>query len=190
MKIDTLAAPVLLGIILKEAALPPLQSLLDGPSTVFWVADSSQKEDSNEHHRHLTLNKNMDLFKQRLLSDLWWREQWSWDPQQFRIGHWWPIQDQNYELKNTHATLKCREKHQEIYHYKGIKQKTLARGARQLVVQLALETMSSSGLYSFSLTPTTNMGASLLGAEITTFLAPPWEQPNPKSHSFLVFRIK
>jgi len=23
---------------LKEAALPPLQSLLDGPSTVFWVA--------------------------------------------------------------------------------------------------------------------------------------------------------
>lgn len=35
----TLAAPVLLGIILKEAALPPLQSFIDGPSTVFWVAD-------------------------------------------------------------------------------------------------------------------------------------------------------
>ena len=32
---STLAAPVLLGMILNEAALPPLQSLLDGPSTVF-----------------------------------------------------------------------------------------------------------------------------------------------------------
>lgn len=32
---DTLAAPVLLGIMLKLAARPPLQSLLDGPSTVF-----------------------------------------------------------------------------------------------------------------------------------------------------------
>jgi hypothetical protein len=35
----TLAAPVLLGMMLKLAALPPLQSLADGPSTVFWVAD-------------------------------------------------------------------------------------------------------------------------------------------------------
>lgn len=35
----TLAAPVLLGMMLNEAALPPLQSLADGPSTVFWVAD-------------------------------------------------------------------------------------------------------------------------------------------------------
>ena len=50
---------------------------------------------------------------------------------------------------------------------------TLARGARQLVVQLALETMSMSDLYSFSLTPQTNMGASLLGAEMMTLLAPP-----------------
>jgi len=50
---------------------------------------------------------------------------------------------------------------------------TFASGARQLVVQLALEMMSNSGLYSFSLTPTTNMGASLLGAEMMTFLAPP-----------------
>jgi len=31
-----------------------------------------------------------------------------------------------------------------------------------------------SEVYLFSLTPTTNMGASLLGAEITTFLAPPY----------------
>jgi hypothetical protein len=54
-----------------------------------------------------------------------------------------------------------------------IMKRTLARGARQLVVQLALETMLMSDLYSFSLTPTTNMGASLLGAEMTTFLAPP-----------------
>jgi len=50
---------------------------------------------------------------------------------------------------------------------------TLAKGARQFVVQLALDTMSRSGLYSCSLTPTTNIGASLLGAEMTTFLAPP-----------------
>lgn len=50
---------------------------------------------------------------------------------------------------------------------------TFASGARQLVVQLALETISISGLYSFSFTPTTNIGASLLGAEIITFFAPP-----------------
>lgn len=50
---------------------------------------------------------------------------------------------------------------------------TLARGARQLVVQLALETISMLGMYVFSFTPTTNMGASAEGADITTFLAPP-----------------
>jgi len=33
-----LAAPVLLGMMLKLAALPPLQSLAEGTSTVFWVA--------------------------------------------------------------------------------------------------------------------------------------------------------
>ncbi|WVZ15836.1 hypothetical protein V8G54_013402 [Vigna mungo] len=51
---------------------------------------------------------------------------------------------------------------------------TFASGARQLVVQLALETTVISDLYSFSLTPTTNIGASLLGAEIITFFAPPF----------------
>jgi hypothetical protein len=34
----TLAAPVLLGMMLKLAALQPLQSLTEGTSTVFWVA--------------------------------------------------------------------------------------------------------------------------------------------------------
>lgn len=34
-----MAAPVLLGMMLKLAALPPLQSLLEGPSTVFCVAE-------------------------------------------------------------------------------------------------------------------------------------------------------
>jgi hypothetical protein len=34
----TLAAPVELGMMLCPAALPPLQSLADGPSTVFCVA--------------------------------------------------------------------------------------------------------------------------------------------------------
>ena len=43
-QIFTLAAPVLLGMMLNEAALPPLQSLLDGPSTVFWVADSQNNK--------------------------------------------------------------------------------------------------------------------------------------------------
>jgi len=41
-------------------------------------------------------------------------------------------------------------------------------------VQLALETMLISEVYLSSLTPTTNIGASLLGAEIITFLAPPY----------------
>lgn len=59
--------------------------------------------------------------------------------------------------------------------------RTFARGARQLVVQLALEMMLSSGLYSFSLTPTTNIGASLLGAEMMTFFAPPWESNQTNS---------
>ena len=50
---------------------------------------------------------------------------------------------------------------------------TLARGARQLVVQEALETTFSDGSYVSWFTPTTNMGASALGAEMITFLAPP-----------------
>jgi hypothetical protein len=55
-----------------------------------------------------------------------------------------------------------------------MQQHTFARGARQFVVQLALETMLISEVYLSSLTPTTNIGASLLGAEIITFLAPPY----------------
>lgn len=50
---------------------------------------------------------------------------------------------------------------------------TFANGARQLVVQLALETTSMLGVYVFSFTPITNIGASADGADITTFLAPP-----------------
>merc|ERR1719461_379586 len=50
---------------------------------------------------------------------------------------------------------------------------TLARGAKQLVVQEALDMTSMSGVYELSLTPMTNIGASAEGAEITTFLAPP-----------------
>lgn len=42
-----------------------------------------------------------------------------------------------------------------------------------MVVQLALETIFMLGLYEVSFTPTTNIGASADGAEITTFLAPP-----------------
>merc|ERR1712000_743224 len=42
---------------------------------------------------------------------------------------------------------------------------TLARGARQLVVQEALEMTGMSDLYSLLLTPMTNIGASAEGAE-------------------------
>merc|ERR1719431_77437 len=50
---------------------------------------------------------------------------------------------------------------------------TLASGARQLVVQEALETTLSLGSYFLWLTPITYMGASGEGAEISTFFAPP-----------------
>ena len=55
---------------------------------------------------------------------------------------------------------------------------TLASGARQLVVHDALETTCMSLVYPCSLTPITNIGvSSLAGAEMTTFLAPPWKWP-------------
>src|SRR5690606_36138158 len=49
---------------------------------------------------------------------------------------------------------------------------TLASGARQLVVQLALDTTFWEELYFSWFTPITNMGASAEGAEMITFLAP------------------
>merc|ERR1719194_321002 len=51
---------------------------------------------------------------------------------------------------------------------------TLASGARQLVVHDALERMLTSFVYQVWLTPITNMGASAEGAEMITFLAPPF----------------
>ena len=50
---------------------------------------------------------------------------------------------------------------------------TLARGARQLVVQEALETTVRLLSYLSWFTPITNIGASAEGAEMMTFLAPP-----------------
>ncbi len=50
---------------------------------------------------------------------------------------------------------------------------TLARGARQFVVQLALDTTLADPSYFLWFTPTTYMGASAEGAEMITFLAPP-----------------
>ena len=52
---------------------------------------------------------------------------------------------------------------------------TLARGARQLVVQEALEMTVYLGSYASRLTPQTNMGASAEGAEMITFFAPPFK---------------
>ena len=51
----------------------------------------------------------------------------------------------------------------------------MARGARQLVVQEAFDTMFWDGSYVSWLTPITNIGASPDGAEMTTFLAPPFK---------------
>ena len=52
--------------------------------------------------------------------------------------------------------------------------RTLAIGARQLVVHEALETTLSSALYSLWLTPNTKRGVSSFGgADIMTFFAPP-----------------
>jgi len=50
---------------------------------------------------------------------------------------------------------------------------TLASGARQLVVQEALETTFMLLSYFSLFTPITNIGASAEGAEMITFLAPP-----------------
>src|SRR5699024_8859916 len=50
---------------------------------------------------------------------------------------------------------------------------TLARGARQLVVQEALETNCMSGVYLSRFTPQTNMGvSSFAGPDMTTTFAP------------------
>merc|ERR1719426_504604 len=51
---------------------------------------------------------------------------------------------------------------------------TLASGPRQLVVHEALESTLTSLVYLVWLTPITNMGASAEGAEMITFLQPPW----------------
>ena len=52
---------------------------------------------------------------------------------------------------------------------------TLARGAKQLVVQDALLTILSELSYFSWFTPITNMGASAEGAEMMTLLAPPFK---------------
>merc|ERR1719238_544820 len=51
----------------------------------------------------------------------------------------------------------------------------LASGARQLVVHEAFESTLMSGVYLVWLTPITNIGASAEGAEMMTFLAPPFK---------------
>jgi hypothetical protein len=141
-----LAAPVLEGMMLKLAALPPLQSLAEGPSTVFWVATHKKKQENiNKHpHRNKYANKiNNYIYLIHLITTK-------------------PVPVMEWTVVIKPSTMP------------NLSLMTLARGARQLVVQLALETMSMSLVYSFSFTPTTNMGASLLGAEMITFLAPPF----------------
>ena len=50
----------------------------------------------------------------------------------------------------------------------------LASGAKQLVVQEALEMTVFLGSYESKFTPQTNIGASAEGAEMMTFFAPPF----------------
>ena len=52
---------------------------------------------------------------------------------------------------------------------------TLARGAKQLVVQEALLTILREWSYFLWFTPITNMGASAEGAEMMTLLALPFK---------------
>ena len=52
---------------------------------------------------------------------------------------------------------------------------TLARGAKQLVVQEALLTILRVLLYFSWFTPITNTGASAEGTEMMTLLAPPFK---------------
>ena len=52
-------------------------------------------------------------------------------------------------------------------------ERTLAIGAKQLVVHEALDTTFMEGSYFSKFTPHTNMGASGDGADTTTFFAPP-----------------
>src|SRR5699024_4842061 len=108
-KAQAFAAPVEEGMMLPEAALPPLQSFLEGPSTVFCVA---------------------------------------------------VVECTVVIRPSTMPNLSLR---------------TLVMGARQLVVQDALETTFMSGVYLSRFTPQTKVGVSLsfAGAEMTTFLAPP-----------------
>src|SRR5690606_16570580 len=105
--VTALAAPVDAGIMFNKALLPPLQSFLDGPSTVICVAVVA-----------CTVVINASSIP-------------------------------------------------KLSFY------SLSIGARQFVVQDALETILSDVFTSLWFTPITNMGALLEGAEITTFLAPP-----------------
>lgn len=70
------------------------------------------------------------------------------------------------------ATLRAQVNNMQI---QVLSLRTLASGARQLVVHDALETTSiEDGSYLSSLTPITNIGASADGAEMITFFAPPF----------------
>jgi hypothetical protein len=64
----TLAAPVLLGMMLKLAALPPLQSLAEGPSTVFWVAERHHIF-SPLHVKNHPMIKELQEIQRELTSD-------------------------------------------------------------------------------------------------------------------------
>merc|ERR1712083_219266 len=102
-----LAAPVLEGMMFWPAPRPPLQSLAEGPSTVFWVAVVA-----------------------------------------------WTVVIRPSTMPYSSWMI-------------------LASGARQLVVQDALDKTLTSLVYAVWFTDMTNIGASADGAEMMTFLAPP-----------------
>lgn len=90
-----------------------------------------------------------------------------------------PVISQHSTIPPTVKPIKIKVKtpfdlqHPEIRDEHPLLRLTFAMGARQFVVQEALDTTCISGEYLSWLTPITNIGASCDGAEITTFLAPP-----------------
>ena len=81
----------------------------------------------------------------------------------------------NTRISDFQYLINLGERSKEFYSPK-LSLKTLAMGARKLVVQEALEIILSIGSQFFSLTPITYMGASAEGAEMTTFFAPTWKR--------------
>jgi len=162
------AAPVLAGMMLALALRPPRQSFLLGPSTVFcvavvaWTVCASCIAPSCLDALRVRIAQHSGAPTQRagltVMSALT-MPKFSW----MTCG--------SSQRESTLCTLPMRTGHamEQSGTHGPPPAPTLASGARQLVVQEAFETTSMlAPSYLSSLTPITNIGASLLGAEMTT----------------------